>query len=134
MARNTYGLDLGSYEIKVYDKKQDTIWKEKNVLAVQDKKEIIAIGEDAYQMYEKTPPDIEVAFPMRDGVISRFNDMQNLLQNILKKKLADAHMEYSVVEDVDVMLSKGLKDVPWLEVDGNLMNFVDSSKWINERV
>ena len=53
MARNTYGLDLGSYEIKVYDKKQDTIWKEKNVLAVQDKKEIIAIGEDAYQMYEK---------------------------------------------------------------------------------
>ena len=54
--------------------------------------------------------------------------------NILKKKLADANMEYSVVEDVDVMLSKGLKDVPWLEVDGNLMNFVDSSKWINERV
>ena len=54
--------------------------------------------------------------------------------NILKKKLEDAKMEYSVVEDVDVMLSKGLKDVPWLEVDGNLMNFVDSSKWINERV
>ena len=54
--------------------------------------------------------------------------------NILKKKLEDANMEYSVVEDVDVMLSKGLKEVPWLEVDGNLMNFVDSSKWINERV
>nr|DAP45125.1 MAG TPA: Protein of unknown function (DUF1462) [Caudoviricetes sp.] len=53
--------------------------------------------------------------------------------NILKKKLADAQMEYSVVEDVDVMLSKGLKEVPWLEVDGNLMNFVDSSKWLNER-
>lgn len=53
--------------------------------------------------------------------------------NILKKKLEDAQMEYSVVEDVDVMLSKGLKEVPWLEVDGNLMNFVDSSKWINER-
>lgn len=53
--------------------------------------------------------------------------------NILKKKLADAQMEYSVVEDVDAMLSKGLKEVPWLEVDGNLMNFVDSSKWLNER-
>lgn len=54
--------------------------------------------------------------------------------NILKKKLADAQIDYSVVEDVDIMLSKGLKDVPWLEVDGNLMNFVDSSKWINERM
>ena len=29
MVKNTYGLDLGSYEIKVYDKKKDTIWKEK---------------------------------------------------------------------------------------------------------
>ena len=54
--------------------------------------------------------------------------------NILKKKLADAKIDYRVIEDVDVMVSKGLKDVPWLEVDGNLMNFVDSSKWINERV
>lgn len=53
--------------------------------------------------------------------------------NILKKKLADAKIDYKVIEDVDVMVSKGLKDVPWLEVDGNLMNFVDSSKWINER-
>lgn len=103
MARNTYGLDLGSYEIKVYDKKQDTIWKEKNVLAVQDKKEIIAIGEDAYQMYEKTPPDIEVAFPMRDGVISHFNDMQNLLQNILKKNRHFSRgAEYVIAVPTDV--------------------------------
>ena len=54
--------------------------------------------------------------------------------NILKKKLADAKIDYKVIEDVGVMVSKGLKEVPWLEVDGNLMNFVDSSKWINERV
>ena len=54
--------------------------------------------------------------------------------NILKKKLEDAQIDYKVIEDVDVMVSKGLKDVPWLEVDGNLMNFVDSSKWINEVV
>ena len=54
--------------------------------------------------------------------------------NILKKKLEDAQIDYKVIEDVDVMVSKGLKEVPWLEVDGNLMNFVDSSKWINERV
>ena len=34
MARNVYGLDLGSYDIKVYDKKKDTIWKEKNVTGI----------------------------------------------------------------------------------------------------
>ena len=62
MARNTYGLDLGSYEIKVYDKKQDTIWKEKDVIAIRDKKEIFAVGDEAYEMYEKAPANIEVIF------------------------------------------------------------------------
>lgn len=41
MARNVYGLDLGSYEIKVYDKKKDTIWKEKDVIALRNEKEIL---------------------------------------------------------------------------------------------
>ena len=39
MARNIYGLDLGTYEIKVYDKKQDNTWKEKNVIAIVDVRE-----------------------------------------------------------------------------------------------
>ena len=34
MARNIYGLDLGTYEFKVYDKKQDSTWKEKNENAI----------------------------------------------------------------------------------------------------
>ena len=52
MARNIYGLDLGTYEIKVYDKKQDNTWKEKNVIAIVDGKEILAVGDEAYAMFE----------------------------------------------------------------------------------
>ena len=103
MARNTYGLDLGSYEIKVYDKKQDTIWKEKDVIAIRDKKEIFAVGDEAYEMYEKAPANIEVIFPMKDGVISRFNDMQFLLQNLLKKDRQFARgSEYVIAVPTDV--------------------------------
>ena len=86
MARNVYGLDLGTYEIKVYDKKQDAIWKEKNVIAIADEKNIFAVGDEAYEMFEKAPGNIEIVFPMKEGVISRFHDMQYLLQSILKKK------------------------------------------------
>ena len=50
MARNVYGLDLGSYEIKVYDKKKDTIWKEKDVIALKNEKEIFAVGDEAFSM------------------------------------------------------------------------------------
>ena len=86
MAKNVYGLDLGSYEVKVYDKKQDTIWKEKTVLSIINDKEIFAVGDEAYEMYGKTPSNIQVVFPMKGGVISRFNDMQYLLQTLLKRK------------------------------------------------
>ncbi|QDW74029.1 rod shape-determining protein [Lachnospiraceae bacterium KGMB03038] len=103
MARNTYGLDLGSYEIKVYDKKKDTIWKEKDVIAIRNKKEIFAVGDDAYEMFEKAPGNIEVVFPMKEGVISRFNDMQFLLQNLLKKDRQFARgSEYVIAVPTDV--------------------------------
>ena len=84
MARNVYGLDLGSYEIKVYDKKKDTIWKEKDVIAIKDSRDIFAVGDDAFEMYEKAPSNIEVVFPMKEGVISRFNYMQFLLQRMFQ--------------------------------------------------
>ncbi|MCB6413824.1 rod shape-determining protein [Dorea acetigenes] len=103
MAKHIYGLDLGSYEIKVYDKKQDTIWKEKNAIAVKNDKEIFAVGDDAYRMYEKSPTGIQVAFPMKEGVISRFNDMQYLLQNLLKKERRFARgAEYVIAVPTDV--------------------------------
>ena len=85
---NIYGLDLGTYEIKVYDKKHDRIWKEKNTIAIKNKKEIFAVGDAAYEMFEKAPLNIEVVFPMQEGVISRFYDMQYLLQKMLKQDRA----------------------------------------------
>ena len=36
MFRNIYGLDLGTYEIKIYDKRRDRIRSAKNVIAIRD--------------------------------------------------------------------------------------------------
>ena len=82
MARNVYGLDLGSYDIKVYDKKKDTIWKEKNVIAFKDNRDrdIFAVGDDAFSMYGKAPSNIEITFPMKEGVISRFNPTASAIE------------------------------------------------------
>ena len=84
MFGNVYGLDLGTYEIKVYDKKKDTVWKEKNAIAIADEKRIFSVGNDAYAMFEKAPYNIEIQFPMKEGVISHFYNMQYLLENLLK--------------------------------------------------
>lgn len=86
MFGNVYGLDLGTYEIKVYDKKKNKLWKEKNAIAIADEKKIFSVGDDAYAMYEKAPSNIEIQFPMKEGVISHFYNMQYLLQNLIKKE------------------------------------------------
>ncbi len=103
LGRNVYGLDLGTYEIKVFDLKKNEIWKEKNVIAMKDKKDIFASGDDAFAMYEKAPEHIQVVFPMQGGVIARFNDMQYLLESLMKKERHFSRgAEYLVAVPTDV--------------------------------
>ena len=52
---------------------------------------------------------------------------------ILKKKLAQKGIEYAEVNDIQQMLDMGLQSVPWLEVDGQMMDFNQANKWINEQ-
>jgi glutaredoxin len=50
---------------------------------------------------------------------------------VLKSKLDESNIEYEVCSDTNLMLSKGLKSVPMLEVSGRIMNLSESVKWIN---
>ena len=52
---------------------------------------------------------------------------------ILEKKLNNKNISYKKNENIKEMLNLGLKDVPWLEVNGELMNFEQANKWINEQ-
>ena len=52
---------------------------------------------------------------------------------ILEKKLSQKGIEYVEVNDTQQMLDMGLKSVPWLEVDGQMMDFNQANKWINEQ-
>ena len=51
IGRNVYGLDLGTYEIKVFDLKKNEIWKEKNDIDMKDKTTVFDSGADAFAMY-----------------------------------------------------------------------------------
>jgi rod shape-determining protein MreB len=49
-------------------------------------KQVVSVGNEAFAMYEKAPANIQIVFPMQHGVISHFEDMQCLLQNLLHEK------------------------------------------------
>lgn len=52
---------------------------------------------------------------------------------ILEKKLAQKGIEYTEVNDTQSMLDMGLQSVPWLEVNGQMMDFNQANQWINEQ-
>ena len=53
--------------------------------------------------------------------------------NVLKKKLQSKNIDFEICNDVDLMLSKGIQQAPYLEVDNELMDFSKAVKWVNEK-
>lgn len=53
--------------------------------------------------------------------------------NVLKKKLDEKGIQYEMITDKDIMISKGFSVIPILEVDDRIMEFAEAVKWINGR-
>lgn len=70
MAHKTYGIDFGTGTVKVYKKSEGIILNERTVVATVGKgaaQRPVAIGDKAYEMFEKVPPNIKVSFPLENG-------------------------------------------------------------------
>lgn len=80
MANNTFGIDLGTNNIKIYSKNDDKILVEKNMIAIENKRTLFAYGDSAYDMYEKAPGNIHVSYPLSDGVIAEIKNMETLIK------------------------------------------------------
>ena len=89
MAR-VYGIDMGTSSLKIYQKGEGLIYNEKNAIAIFDKKKVIAIGDDAWKMEGKTPANIEVSYPFRNGVPADIKNMVTML-NLIFEKLESEH-------------------------------------------
>lgn len=50
---------------------------------------------------------------------------------VLKMKLDKKNLEYNEISDVDVLLSKGIKQAPVLEINGELLNMSQANDYIN---
>ena len=82
---NTYGVDLGTCNLKIFNKHTGKILKQKNTISIVNKNQLYAYGDNAYAMYEKAPDFIQVSFPIVGGVIADYNNMQFMMQEILER-------------------------------------------------
>lgn len=89
MGTHVFGIDLGTSNIKIFSKSRNQILNEKNVIAIENKVNVFAIGDDAFEMAEKVPANIKVVFPVHYGVISDIQNMTKILIRLLKKLTKD---------------------------------------------
>ena len=80
MNNGIYGIDLGTNNIKIFSKNDDTVYVEKNMIAIENKNSVFAYGDSAFDMYEKAPSNIAISYPLSNGVIADIKNMQTLLR------------------------------------------------------
>ena len=83
--QHIYAVDLGTSTVKIYDQKADTVYQEKNMIAMCGEDTVFAVGDEAYGMFEKTPEDITVIQPVSKGRISNVLMTEAVLHTLLRR-------------------------------------------------
>jgi rod shape-determining protein MreB and related proteins len=81
-----YGVDLGTINVIIYQGGQIVLQEPSMVaLTVEEDPRIVAIGQEARDMYGRHPEHIEVVRPLRDGVIADYDVARAMLGHFLQK-------------------------------------------------
>lgn len=104
-------IDLGTANTLVFVAGRGLVVNEPSVVSINRKtKRIVAIGQAAKQMLGKTPPQIQAARPLLDGVVSDFEVTEQMLRYFIDR----IHHDYRVLwprPRVIIGLPAGVTDV-----------------------
>lgn len=115
MANNAFGIDLGTNNIKIYNRADDEVFVEKNMIAIENKKTLFAYGDSAFEMYEKAPSNISITYPLSNGVIADIQNMETLIKyymgDLMKNNIKPADYYIAVPWDVTEVEKRAFKDL-----------------------
>ncbi len=115
MANNAFGIDLGTNNIKIYNRNDDSIMVEKNMIAIENKNTLFAYGNSAFEMYEKAPGNIHISYPLSNGVIADIKNMETLVKyfvtDLQKGSLKPADFYIAVPTDVTEVEKRAFYDL-----------------------
>ena len=83
--QHVFGIDMGTGSVKIYDRNSDSVIKESNMIAIRDRESVFAVGNEAYEISEKTPESIELITPMSAGRVQDVLMMEAVLHSLLRK-------------------------------------------------
>jgi rod shape-determining protein MreB and related proteins len=86
MFERQIGIDLGTVNVQVYVTGRGIVMQEPSVVAISIREnKIVSVGQEAREMLGRTPESIEVARPMRDGVIADYVVTEAMLRYFIRK-------------------------------------------------
>ena len=97
MFSNDLSIDLGTANTLVYVKNKGIVLNEPSVVAVRldrnggSQRKVDAVGKAAKTMLGRSPDNLEVIRPMKDGVIADFEYTEKMLQYFISKVLQSSH-------------------------------------------
>jgi rod shape-determining protein MreB len=79
-------IDLGTANTLVYIRGKGIVLREPSMVMIDDKTgKIQAVGSEAKSMLGKTPANMRIIRPMKDGVIADFDTTEKMLQYFIKR-------------------------------------------------
>lgn len=115
MANNAFGIDLGTNNIKIYSRNEDSIMVEKNMIAIENKNTLFAYGNSAFEMYEKAPVNIHISYPLCNGVIADIKNMETIIRyfigDLMKGNVKPADYFIAVPTDVTEVEKRAFYDL-----------------------
>jgi len=88
MFNNKIAIDLGTCNSLVYVRGKGVVLTEPSVVAVSlSENKILAVGDAAKEMIGRTPADIKVYRPLKDGVIADYKVTQAMMRHFISKAL-----------------------------------------------
>lgn len=92
------GLDMGTSNLRMYQKGRGVILRAPTVVAVDKQEEsVVALGRDAKSMIGRTPPQIQTYRPIRDGLVADYEVTVMMIHEYLKRTEALSFFSRPVV-------------------------------------
>ncbi len=85
LTKNIFGVDLGTSAVKLYSLRKKRIMVEKNMIGIRNGSQVIAVGDDAFEMFEKNPPNVSVDRPIVNGKIADVDEVEMMLRVLLRR-------------------------------------------------
>jgi len=101
-------IDLGTENTKILSKDNEVILNEPSVVAISNNsRQILAAGAEAKELLGKTPKDVSVVHPIKNGVISDFEAAVAMLKSFLGSSLKKS----AIRPKATIYLPYGITDV-----------------------